>query len=118
MRGQGKPKPDARMAQLVSIAAMQRDLHLSRVASLGASIAATQAAQAALERPPVEGCDPALHAAALRHDIWAEHRRTLLRHTQQRQEAALAEQRAVAARALARHETLRALLKNWQDQPS
>ena len=105
------PPADARMTRLLEAAALHRDLHLARIASIGAAIAATRAAQAAIERDPVVEPDPALHAAALRHDIWAAQRRTLLRQTLERQQADLARQRVEAARALARHETLQTLLR-------
>jgi len=105
------PSADARMTRLLAAAALHRDLHMARIASVGAGMAATRAALAAIERDPVLEPDPALHAAALRHDIWAEHRRTLLRQTLERQQADFTQKRVEAARALARHETLQTFLR-------
>jgi hypothetical protein len=113
-----KARTDDRLLRLIEAALLHRDVQLSRVAATGAALAATRSRHAALEPAPVESADPALHMAALRHDIWAEQCRSALLLALHRQEAQLVRQRAEAARALARYEVLLALDRKMRGQLS
>jgi len=104
--------------RLIEAAALHREVGLSQVAARASALAATRAQHASLEPKPVEGVEPALHVADFRHQIWAERRRALIVKVMQRQEAELQQARAAASVSLARHETLKTVMKKRRDQLS
>lgn len=110
--------PDQRLMRLAAAAALHRDAHVLRVSALARALDEQKARHAALEPPVAEGGDPALKAAEFRHRIWAEARQARLGTLIQQGEAALARERAEAARALARYEILEKMIGTRRGQLS
>ncbi|NBE07378.1 hypothetical protein [Paragemmobacter ruber] len=95
--------------RLLQAAALVRDFRLGQVAQAHRALLLSRTRAAALAPEPVSGADPALHAAALQHQIWAEGRRRTLESIMAYQEQVLSNERDLAARAIARQRVIERL---------
>lgn len=103
------PASDPRLRRLAALAAMQRDLHLSRLAAAQAALDTSHQQHQGLEPPPCSDPDPSIQIADLHHRIWVEGRRRALAAQIAVQQARRDELRRIAAVATGRHSVIESM---------
>lgn len=100
---------DPRLKRLSDLSDLIRDTQLQRVTAAQNALFSARTLQESLQPSPITLEDPALLAAQLAHQRWAERRQAELSKQIALHQAELAAARAAAARAVARAQVLRRL---------